>query len=102
MAPAINCQTTGITSAQRCAVRSSGTSTPGGRAVGDDDQRAAAARACRAIIEVAKRDPDIRATIAKVCARHGVSNLFDLAEDHAEDVVMLADAITDLDREAPL
>jgi len=67
-----------------------------------NDQRAQAARACRAIIEVAKRDPDVRSALAKLLSARGVSNIFDLAETNPEDVIMLGEAFTDLERDAPL
>ena len=68
----------------------------------DTDPRLVAARACQAIIEVARRDPDIRVAVAKICSSRGVGSIFDLAEESPDDVVMLAEAFTDLDREAPL
>ena len=63
--------------------------------------RAAAAKACRALIASAKQHPDIRMMIAHVVANRGHESLYAYADADPDAVIKLAEGVDFLDEQEP-
>lgn len=67
-----------------------------------DEQRATAAGLVRKLIDLAKREPEARETIASICASKGHANLAAYAEADPDEMIMVAEGLLELHDDSDL
>jgi hypothetical protein len=66
-----------------------------------DPDRAAAAKACREILEIVRRDPDLRLSLSAALSARGYSSIYELANFEPDNVITMAAEFTSLEEQSP-